>query len=274
MRKIVIGGLIGIIAWQVLYNDALSNALLALLLGGELPFSDVVLAPQLIIIVVAALLFLVVFWLMVKFAPKPSPHAKRALNRQSMEPPQTPRAVATNTVGANEPQATAVHQGRSDAIYSPTLYRRGNQWRIRRRIWLAHKLAVWNEWLDRHSAMGMHRTKIASRHTARYLQGASVKSREKLREVSTIALQTAETGITHGKHASVQAARVVAKTSKDTWAFVSPYLWRFDHWLEQQTRSIRQRLAESFRSYDSLVILLDVVEEVLVSVGLRRPGRR
>lgn len=259
-KAIILLAVIGFVAWQVTYNDAVSNAMLALFLGGQLPFSQIVISPQVIIGITAAILFLLVFGLLMRVAPRSnrSSAGRYATTASSPIYKSVPEAMEDiHTVALAAPLLPT---------YSPFLRRRGNEWRIRRRVWLAHHMTVAREALrswavvSKLHAMRLHALSerrfegIAHGYRENWLnRGAEliVKSREKLLLVG----HSTQIKTVHLTRSSYHLTREV---SIKVWRYASPYLWRLDGWLEQKTHTSVDHIKQYVRRHNDVIFFIDL----------------
>lgn len=264
MKKYIVLLVLFICMWEVFYNDTVSNALLALFVGGQVPFSGVVLSPRIVIGMIAALIFIFVFWLLAKFTPKHTPKPLQ-IERQIV---QTPTALlpseplASPIVVTNAKPTNQVITAMPAMAASPILYRRHNRLRIRRRFWLAHKISLINDVLQE----GWPNVQNSLHHS-------TVKSRENF----SVALGTLrhcwQRLYRSASHVTVKASVHLVNGMKVGWHHAAPLLWRFDAWLEQQAHGMQKSLSDSFHSYSSVNTFLEATRETLDILGLRRPDR-
>lgn len=171
--KLLLGLILAVGLWQLLQNDAVSSAALALFLDGEIPVTHAIVPPSFVIGVSAVLVFLVTLALLSRFQSKPTPGTNAAEYLPRVEHVQPVVPPVTDLV---YPGAKRSH--------------------LPRRLWLQHNWMILDETMHSRSAAFAVTVKYnfwrLRRVSGAYAEGASAW-------LSSIAVPTA--------HATSRAAR-------------------------------------------------------------------
>ncbi|HET8709505.1 MAG TPA: hypothetical protein VFL85_04475 [Candidatus Saccharimonadales bacterium] len=255
MKKIITTCIIAATLCIVVYNDAVSGMLVALFVGGQVPFSDIVLPPRTIIGLTAGVIFLLVFAFLSRLSPKRQRGDER-YHHHTHPSSSVPNIPVVNPAIATHP--TQVHPTPVLAV-SPVLYRRHDRLRIRRRYRVAHQI-----WRYRYGLRQRHASLLS------HIHHANVKTRENFRHAildMRYAIRYASRLAYRSVFGSVRAVLVGARR---IWRLLSPHLWRFDAWLERQTHALGMAVSNTSRRNDTFDSVLDLVDETLGLLRLRK----
>lgn len=117
--KLCIGLILAVIIWQLTQIDSISNAMLALFLGGEVPVSHAIVPPSFVIGVSAVIVFFVVLALLNWLQPK---------------------AIRAAYSAKNQPQSVPIHS--MTPPVTGLVYPKVKRPHLSRRLWLQHNYVV------------------------------------------------------------------------------------------------------------------------------------
>jgi hypothetical protein len=216
--------------WQLVQNNTVSNALLALFLAGVVPGTHKVLSPDLVMSVTLVILVLgglVLFKRSNNKTRRPSPLHIDLLD------PQLPAVAVSSLRPAN--------------LILPSRKRRAILLRL---AWLRHRLALLN--------------KLAEKKLSAFATLAKLgfwRLRQSLHAYFRAAHRTTSVLATRVWLKTRQA-------TISLWRWLLPYLWQFDGWLEKQTLRFLAWQRKKMHRHDKTLFFITICRELAKSIKL------